>query len=303
MLSVLLFFAVVCLLPSSDGKYIQGMPWPPSSVPSLPLNDIPSSWDWRNVSGVNYLTPTINQHLPVYCGACYAVAQATTLADRMRIARGRAWPDIVLSIQYILNCAPLTSCHGADPELISDYISKYGIVDESCQPYLAVDTLGCSDLHQCGECDDFTGCHPVKDYPRYYLSNYGMFYGSDMEHKMMDAIYREGPIVCEIACPQRFEGWRGWDIFIDQTNSTGFCHSISVVGFGEEGGVPYWIARNSWGTYWGYHGHFRLLRGKNNLGVETLCWWQKPKPDSSWMGDMSENDLYPHIRRKDTVLR
>jgi Papain family cysteine protease len=53
-------------------------------------------------------------------------------------------------------------------------------------------------------------------------------------------------------------------------------HDIEVVGWGEEDGVPFWNIRNSWGTYWGELGFFRLERGKNALQIESGDCWCAP---------------------------
>lgn len=57
-------------------------------------------------------------------------------------------------------------------------------------------------------------------------------------------------------------------------------HNVEILGWGEtKSGVKYWIGRNSWGTYWGEGGFFRIGRGggrDKNLRIEADCQWMVP---------------------------
>lgn len=35
-------------------------------------DNLPQAFSWSNVGSVNYLTKNLNQHIPVYCGSCWA---------------------------------------------------------------------------------------------------------------------------------------------------------------------------------------------------------------------------------------
>ena len=44
--------------------------------------------------------------------------------------------------------------------------------------------------------------------------------------------------------------------------------AIKIVGWGNEGGVDYWLVANSWNQYWGDNGFFKIKRGVNECGIE-----------------------------------
>jgi cathepsin X len=65
---------------------------------------------------------------------------------------------------------------------------------------------------------------------------------------------------------------------MDKTGATTLSHYVEVAGYNVDPDTKakYWIVRNSWGTFWGENGWFRIIRGANNLGIESMCSWAKP---------------------------
>ena len=59
----------------------------------------------------------------------------------------------------------------------------------------------------------------------------------------MAEIAARGPISCGICVTPEFEAYAG-GIYNDSRQCTEEMHVIAVEGYGEESGVPYWLARN-----------------------------------------------------------
>merc|ERR1712046_361457 len=48
-------------------------------------------------------------------------------------------------------------------------------------------------------------------------------------------------------------------------------HAVKMIGWGSESGTDYWLVANSWGTtQWGEGGFFKIKRGNNECGIETM---------------------------------
>ena len=84
----------------------------PSSHDALPEpkdGTYPDEFNWCKKG---FCTASLNQHIPQYCGSCWAHGSVSALGDRIKIARNATQPDIGLSVQHILNCGGVGSCHG-----------------------------------------------------------------------------------------------------------------------------------------------------------------------------------------------
>jgi cathepsin X len=179
------------------------------------------------------------------------------LSDRIRIfksrnPKGKDPVDVIrevnISPQVILNCDLQDSgCHGGDQLTAFRFMHEQGVPEEGCQRYEATghDTGNqCRPIDVCKNCMPGKPCFAQPAYDKYYVSEYGTTHG---EKEMMAEIYARGPIACSVAVTNEFENYSG-GIFDDKSGTTATDHAISVVGWGEEDGKPYWIVRNSWGT-------------------------------------------------------
>ena len=119
----------------------------------------------------------LNQHIPQYCGSCWAHSSMSSLADRIKISQlyyqhGNTttptntkvtnlrktltenenempiYSEINLSVQFLLNCGSPMSCHGGSGLHAYKLIQEFGYVPyDTCQSYIA-----CSSESQEGFC-------------------------------------------------------------------------------------------------------------------------------------------------------
>jgi cathepsin X len=243
----------------------------------LSPDDLPREWDWRNVSDKNYLSPVRNQHIPQYCGSCWAHATSSVMADRLNILRGGVGPSAYLSVQNIIDCGGAGNCGGGMPGSVYHYAHNVGLVDETCNNYQAINQQ-CTPFNLCGTCNDSgVPCVPITNPKRYKVGDYGGLTRSPDDIKA--EIYIRGPVSCGITATDGLIAYTG-GVYSEYIECCQFPnHEVSIVGWGADSSEQqYWIVRNSWGTNWGEDGFFRIVMGdpNYNLGVEISCSWAVP---------------------------
>lgn len=242
-----------------------------TKITYLRSDELPKSWDYRPLG---LLTTDLNQHIPTYCGSCWAHAAMSSLADRMKIMTNGTQRDVIPSIQVMVNCGEAGSCNGGDSNAANAWVYRNGgIPDTTCQQYQAKN-MECSDINTCMNCDPGGGeCYAIPEgkYPLIKVSEFGHV---DGDSDIMAEIYQRGPVSAYINANCLHEYTGGVSMY-DSCQPNFPNHAIQLNGWGtDENGLDYWIARNSWGTYWGESGFFRIVRGGNYQ--PKRAWWAVP---------------------------
>jgi len=221
----------------------------------IKAEDLPVSLDYREKG---LLTTDLNQHIPVYCGSCWAHSAFSSLGDRLKIQSEGKDRDIIPSVQALINCGHAGSCNGGNSGSANRYVYNNGIPDVTCQQYQA-QNMQCTDMNYCQNCDHDpdVGCTAVSSYPLIKVTEFGSVRGDD---NIRAEILARGPLSAYINA-ECIEDYKGGVNMYDTCNTRTTNHAIQLNGWGVENGTEYWIGRNSWGTYWGERGFFRIVRG------------------------------------------
>ena len=214
--------------------------------PVISSSPLPSSWDWRNYLGQDWTTPAKSQG---NCGSCWDFAALGALEAVIKIREGCAAFNPDLSEQYLLSCPPDSGgCNGWDAYYAYKYMYQHdGALLEDCFPYRANDDIPCS-----SKCSDWK----EKLVP---LSGYGYIYHPGRDY-MKEFLVNNGPFVVDMAVYNDFFSYSGGIYEHPGTEpASAINHQVVLVGYDDS--HQYWICKNSWGTWWGENGFFRIKYG------------------------------------------
>lgn len=221
------------------------------------------------------------------CGSCWAFGAVEAMSDRICIASGGKI-QVTLSADDLLSCCRSCGfgCNGGDPLAAWKFWVNDGIVtgsnftaQQGCRPY------------------PFPPCEHHSNKTHYQPCKHELFPTPKCEHKCQDSynektykedkyygrnayaveadvqaiqneLYTNGPLEIAFEVYEDFLNYDG-GIYFHQGGKLGGGHAVKLIGWGEEGGIPYWIVANSWNTDWGEDGFFRIVRGKDECGIES----------------------------------
>jgi cathepsin B len=217
------------------------------------------------------------------CGSCWAFGAGEAMSDRICIA-SKGQHQTRVSTEHILSCCDSCGfgCNGGYPAAAWQFWQENGIPTgglygdkNTCQPY----SYPPCDHHvegKHGPCDKeypTPDCMDVcqKGYPfsveedKWYA---GSAYSVPSDEKsIMSEIYEHGSVEVAFDVYEDFLNYKS-GVYQHVKGQYLGGHAVKMIGWGVEKGTKYWLLVNSWNEGWGDNGTFKILRGKNHMGVE-----------------------------------
>ena len=215
--------------------------------------ELPASYDWRNVNGHTYIGPVRDQGS---CGACYSFgAAAAAEGSYNRVMNLYDSQCVDFSEGWIAWCLPsfnssyashFDGCNGADYDYMElQALCETGITYEANIPYTEYNPGTCS-----------------PDVPLVKFKSWHRVDCGDI-NAIKTAIMQYGVVDAAVYVNNAFQAYSS-GIYTDTNTNCPQCeytqsnHAISLIGWDDNNGDGYWILRNSWGTTWGENGYMRI---------------------------------------------
>jgi hypothetical protein len=228
---------------------------PEAPLDSLAPLSLPEVWDWRAEGGV---TPVKSQG---QCGSCWDFAATAAFEATILIETG---VERDLSEQQVLVCnEDDDDCGGGWPSSAYDLFMSPGAVLEECMPYVATDTIPCTQE----SCEFVDSLYAYSDVLPYV-------------NPLKQKVY-EHPLSALMTVYDDFHSYTGG--CYEHEGDDGTNHVVLIVGWDDTtcAGEGAWICKNSWGTDWGIDGFFYIKYGSCRIGegAEEIIYREPPPED------------------------
>jgi len=206
-----------------------------------------TSFDWRTKGAV---TGVKDQG---QCGSCWSFGTTGDLEGTWFLA-GHTLTS--LSEQQLVSCDKSDSaCNGGLQENAFSYIIRTGgIQSEAAYPYAS----GGGVVPAC-KVDSTKFVAHMSAWAQVSSSPSG-------ESAIAPYLVANGPVTIGINA-NPMQDYTGGIDNPSSCSALNLNHAVLIVGYGTEGGVDYWLIKNSWGTSWGESGYYRIVRGVDKCGL------------------------------------
>jgi len=238
---------------------------------NIEKTSLPSSFDWRNVNGTNYVT-SIKDQSPA--PTCEAYALCASLETIIQYQIGEIY-NADLSETHLYFYPGGTYKEGyVNLVDAANYLVEHGVPDEGCYP----------------------DPHRAYDYPFISLEGWEnrtvkinrWGWVENDEEAIKTALIEYGPLVfCAIF-------WKDFNFYNEGVYSHKWGrlaggHVMTIVGYNDS--EQCWIVKNSWGTKWGLDGYYKMSYDANMI----IGSWYRPY-DENCTGIMYLDTAYGNLQ-------